>query len=43
MKNDKQFKNSKITLLLKKDENSGFIKNFNRKNFLSDLHKKHLK
>lgn len=28
---------------LLKGENSGFIKNFNRKNFLNNLHKKHLK
>lgn len=28
---------------LKKGENSGFIKNFNRKNFLNNLHKKYTK
>ncbi len=28
---------------LEKGENSGFIKNFDRKNFLNNLHKKHLK
>lgn len=35
----------KIQLInqLKKGENSGFIKNFNRKNFLNNLHKKYLK
>lgn len=27
---------------LKKGENSGFVKNFNRKKFLNNLHKKHL-
>jgi antitoxin ParD1/3/4 len=26
---------------LKKGEKSGFVKNFNRKSFLSSLHKKH--
>lgn len=28
---------------LRKGENSGFIKNFNRQNFLNNLHKKYLK
>ena len=28
---------------LKKGENSGFVKNFNRKKFLNNLHKKHIK
>ena len=31
---------SKVTDELKKGERSGFINNFNRKNFLTDLHRK---
>ncbi len=34
---------SLLIIQLKKGENSGFAKNFNRKNFLNNLHKKHLK
>lgn len=34
---------SKLQSELRKGENSGFIKNFNRKNFLNNLHKKYLK
>lgn len=33
----------KLQSELRKGEKSGFIKNFNRKNFLTNLHKKHLK
>lgn len=34
---------SQLQTELQKGENSVFIKNFNRKNFLNNLHKKHLK
>lgn len=34
---------SKLQFELRKGENSGFIKKFNRKNFLNNLHKKYLK
>ena len=37
---------AKLLLLqneLKKGEDSGFIKNFNRKAFIKNLHKKHIK
>lgn len=36
-------KKNQLNNELQKGENSGFIKNFNRKNFLNNLHKKHLK
>lgn len=38
-------KSKKIELIneLIKGENSGFTKNFDRKNFLNNLHKKHIK
>lgn len=34
---------SKLQSELRKGENSGFIKKFNRKSFLNNLHKKYLK
>lgn len=34
--------NSEVIKQLKKGENSGFIKNFNRKAFLKRLHEKYL-
>ncbi|MCY1660877.1 type II toxin-antitoxin system ParD family antitoxin [Chryseobacterium sp. SL1] len=36
-------KKSELINELKKGENSGFLKNFNRKKFLNNLHKKHVK
>lgn len=35
--------NFELVRQLKKGEKSGFVKNFDRKNFLNNLHKKHLK
>lgn len=37
-----EVKKSELIKELKKGEKSGFIKNFNKENFLSDLHEKHL-
>lgn len=34
--------NFELMKQLEKGEKSGFVKNFNRKNFLNNLHKKHL-
>ncbi len=34
-------KKTKLISELKKGEKSGFVKNFNRKTFLNDLHQKH--
>ena len=36
-------KKSELIIELEKGEKSGFVKNFDRKNFLNNLHKKHLK
>ena len=37
-----EVKKSELIKELKKGEKSGFIKNFNKENFLSDLHEKHV-